>query len=140
MVKPLVQGLIAAVSLIQKSRCLAFHECLRAQNTARHWSGSPQMRLPKQDPQPFPCRAGGIVISLCKQGRASSCRSSNSAPSLYGDGKQGPERGRHVLKATQYRAGRAEAKARSSKSFPVSLQLSLPTTVVSTGCELNKAW
>lgn len=129
----------AAVSLIRKSWCLDFRKYVRAQNAARHWPGSPQMRLPKQDPQPSPCRARGDVISMCKQGGASLSGASGSAPSLYVDGNQGPERGRHLLKATQYRAGRTGVRARS-KPVPVFPPLSLTTAGLSTGCQLNKGW
>lgn len=88
-----------AVSLLQKPWRVGFSQCVRAHGIVRWWPGSPQKRLPKQDPQPSSWWSRGDVISVSKWGGASLSGASSSAPSLYVDGNHGPERGRHCAKA-----------------------------------------
>ena len=57
-----------------------------------------------------------VTISTPKLGGGSARGASGSVPSLYMDGNQGPERGKHLLKATQHGTDRAEARARSPGS------------------------
>lgn len=87
------------------------------------------MRLPKEDPQPSSCQTKGDIVCTSKPGGASLRGAPSSAP-LHVDGNQGPERGRHLLKATQHRTGRAGATVLSP--------LSVTTAGLSMGCEMNK--
>lgn len=60
---------------------------------------------------------------MSKLEEASFSGASSFAPSLYVDGNQGLERGRHLPKAAQHRAGQAGT-----------------TGGLSTGCGMNEGW
>lgn len=65
----------------------------------------------------------GDMRSMSKLEEASFSRASSFAPSLCVDGNQGLERGRHLPKATQHRAGQAGT-----------------TAGLSVGCGMNEGW
>lgn len=56
-------------------------------------------------------------MSTSKPGGASLSGASSSGP-VYADGNQGPEKGRHLLKATEHRTSRAGATTGLPKPAP----------------------
>lgn len=127
-----------AVSLPQKPWCVGFSQCVRAHSIVRWWPGSPQKRLPKQEPQLSSWWSRDDVISVSKWGGGLPQWSIQFCSFSLCGWKSRPREGKALLKGTRHSAGRAGAKARSSQPAPVFPPWPLTTAGLAVGCELNR--